>query len=165
MASTGKNLLLLDLGLALAFPTIIIPVLRGLQKDRYPNETIYMSAEAASWYGKWFLNTKHKKKIQIKFPNYFLIIRKCCLYCEANRKCPVWLGGRADWPEESHDTCESATHCGLDDTLLCKVDGGSVHGCHPARSWNRLYGGTSCYLCRRNMVTLSENFFKLYTDY
>lgn len=61
VASTGKNLLLLDLGLALAFPTIIIPVLRGLQKDRYPNETIYMSAEAASWYGKclFFFKTWH----------------------------------------------------------------------------------------------------------
>lgn len=32
LASSAKNLLLLDLGLAVAFPTIVIPALRGLKE-------------------------------------------------------------------------------------------------------------------------------------
>lgn len=51
LASTAKNLLLIDIGLAIAFPTIVIPVLRGLQSDRNPGETLHFTAEQASWYG------------------------------------------------------------------------------------------------------------------
>lgn len=47
----AKNLLLLDLGMAIAFPTIAIPVLRGLQPD--PNEVIHMTAEQSTWVGKY----------------------------------------------------------------------------------------------------------------
>jgi hypothetical protein len=32
LASTAKNLLLLDLGMAVSFPTIVIPALRGLKE-------------------------------------------------------------------------------------------------------------------------------------
>lgn len=32
LASSAKNLLLFDLGLAIAFPTIVIPALRGLKE-------------------------------------------------------------------------------------------------------------------------------------
>lgn len=52
LASTAKNLLLIDIGLAIAFPTIVIPALRGLQPNKYPNETIQFTAEQATWYGK-----------------------------------------------------------------------------------------------------------------
>lgn len=51
LASTAKNLLLIDIGLAIAFPTIVIPALRGMQPDKYPNETIHFTAEQAVWYG------------------------------------------------------------------------------------------------------------------
>lgn len=51
LASSAKNLLLIDLGLAVAFPTIVIPVLRGLQQERNPNEMLHFSAVEASWYG------------------------------------------------------------------------------------------------------------------
>ncbi len=51
MASSAKNLLLLDLGLAVAFPTIVIPALRGLQNEKNPNEFLEFSAVQASWYG------------------------------------------------------------------------------------------------------------------
>lgn len=51
LASSAKNLLLFDLGLSVAFPTIVIPVLRGLQTDRNPDETLLFTAVQASWYG------------------------------------------------------------------------------------------------------------------
>lgn len=52
LASTAKNMLLIDIGLAIAFPTIVIPVLRGLQADRSGGtETLHFTAEQASWYG------------------------------------------------------------------------------------------------------------------
>lgn len=51
IASTGKNLLLIDLGLAVAFPTIVIPALRGLQPDRNPNEALHFTVAQASWFG------------------------------------------------------------------------------------------------------------------
>uniref|UniRef100_U5EU35 Putative transmembrane transport n=1 Tax=Corethrella appendiculata TaxID=1370023 RepID=U5EU35_9DIPT len=50
LASTAKNLLLLDLGLAVAFPTIVIPVLTGL-KNRDENETLTFTPVQASWFG------------------------------------------------------------------------------------------------------------------
>ncbi|XP_037050613.1 facilitated trehalose transporter Tret1-like isoform X2 [Bradysia coprophila] len=51
LASSAKNLLLLDLGLAAAFPTIVIPALRGLQNEKNPDEFLQFSAVQASWYG------------------------------------------------------------------------------------------------------------------
>lgn len=52
LASTGKNLLLFNLGLAVAFPTILIPALRGLQPERYaPSDALHFSVAQASWFG------------------------------------------------------------------------------------------------------------------
>lgn len=52
IASTVKNFLLLDLGLSIAFPTIVIPALTGLNDQVNPNETIHMTAAQASWLGE-----------------------------------------------------------------------------------------------------------------
>lgn len=52
LACMAKNLLLLDLGMAIGFPTIVIPVLLGLQPDRNPGEVIEMSGWEATWVGK-----------------------------------------------------------------------------------------------------------------
>lgn len=51
IASTVKNFLLLDLGLSIAFPTIVIPALTGLNMEVNPNETIQISPAQASWLG------------------------------------------------------------------------------------------------------------------
>lgn len=51
LAVSAKNLLLFDLGLSVAFPTIVIPVLRGLQSERNPDETLSFTAAQATWYG------------------------------------------------------------------------------------------------------------------
>ncbi|XP_055542460.1 facilitated trehalose transporter Tret1-like [Wyeomyia smithii] len=50
LASTAKNFLLFDLGMAVAFPTIVIPALRGL-KNRAPDEFLYFTPAQASWFG------------------------------------------------------------------------------------------------------------------
>lgn len=52
LACMAINLLQFGLGLGVGFPTVLIPVLTGLQTDRYPSETIHFSAEQASWYGE-----------------------------------------------------------------------------------------------------------------
>lgn len=52
LASSAKNLIIIDFGMAIAFPTIVIPVLRGLQADRNPEEFLFLSDEQVSWYGK-----------------------------------------------------------------------------------------------------------------
>lgn len=51
IASTIKNFLIFDLGLALGFPTIVIPSLTGITKNADSPETIYFSHEQASWFG------------------------------------------------------------------------------------------------------------------
>lgn len=51
LACMPKNLLLIDLGLALGFSTIIIPVLRNMQPERNPDELLRFSAEQSSWFG------------------------------------------------------------------------------------------------------------------
>jgi hypothetical protein len=43
LASSAKNLLLFDLGLAVAFPTIVIPALRGL-KEHDNNDILSLTA-------------------------------------------------------------------------------------------------------------------------
>uniref|UniRef100_A0A182NQQ7 Major facilitator superfamily (MFS) profile domain-containing protein n=1 Tax=Anopheles dirus TaxID=7168 RepID=A0A182NQQ7_9DIPT len=50
LASTAKNFLLLDLGMAVAFPTIVIPALRGI-KNRAPDEFLHFTPQEASWFG------------------------------------------------------------------------------------------------------------------
>lgn len=44
LASSAKNLLLLDLGMAVSFPTIVIPALRGL-KEHDNNDILSFTAE------------------------------------------------------------------------------------------------------------------------
>lgn len=51
LASTAKNFLLLDLGMAVAFPTIVIPALRGL-KNYDTNESLSFTNAQASWFGE-----------------------------------------------------------------------------------------------------------------
>lgn len=51
MASTFKNILILDLGLSLAFPTIVIPALTGIDKIHNPNEYLMLTPSQASWLG------------------------------------------------------------------------------------------------------------------
>lgn len=52
IASTVKNFLLLDIGLSVAFPTIVIPALMGLNNAVNPNESVHLNAVQASWLGK-----------------------------------------------------------------------------------------------------------------
>lgn len=51
LASLVKNLLLLDLGLSGAFPTILIPALTGFANEHNVNEYLRMSPLEASWFG------------------------------------------------------------------------------------------------------------------
>lgn len=56
LASTAKNLLLLDLGMAVSFPTIVIPALRGL-KLHDSQDFLSFTDSQASWFGKRYLNS------------------------------------------------------------------------------------------------------------
>lgn len=51
LASTAKNLLLLDLGMAVSFPTIVIPALRGL-KAHDSGDFLSFTDSQASWFGE-----------------------------------------------------------------------------------------------------------------
>lgn len=51
LASTAKNLLLLDLGMAVSFPTIVIPALRGL-KAHDSADFLSLTDSQASWFGE-----------------------------------------------------------------------------------------------------------------
>ncbi|XP_055686788.1 facilitated trehalose transporter Tret1-like [Lutzomyia longipalpis] len=51
LASTAKNFLLLDLGLSVAFPTIVIPALRGTLENLDPTENLAITEVEASWLG------------------------------------------------------------------------------------------------------------------
>ncbi|XP_059619775.1 facilitated trehalose transporter Tret1-like [Phlebotomus argentipes] len=51
LASTAKNFLLLDLGLSVAFPTIVIPALRGTLNSVDATETLTLTEVEASWLG------------------------------------------------------------------------------------------------------------------
>lgn len=57
LASSAKNFLLLDLGMSIAFPTIVIPALRGL-KNRDANEFLMLTDVQASWFGKKMIQKK-----------------------------------------------------------------------------------------------------------
>jgi hypothetical protein len=46
LASTAKNMLLLDLGMTVSFPTIVIPQLRNT------DDPLALNDEQASWFGK-----------------------------------------------------------------------------------------------------------------
>lgn len=50
LASTAKNLLLLDLGMAVSIPTIVIPALRGLKA--HDKDFLSFTDVQASWFGK-----------------------------------------------------------------------------------------------------------------
>lgn len=61
LASTAKNFLLLDLGMAVSFPTIVIPALRGLKS--HDVDFLSFTDSQASWFGK----KKYKKIFLRKF--------------------------------------------------------------------------------------------------
>lgn len=51
LASSAKNLLLFDLGLSVAFPTIVIPALRRTIVDPAHAEPLFFTDSQASWFG------------------------------------------------------------------------------------------------------------------
>lgn len=53
LAGNAKNLLIWNIGLVLAFPTIVIPALTGLSKQLNPDETLQITGVQASWLGSF----------------------------------------------------------------------------------------------------------------
>lgn len=51
LASSAKNLLIVDLGLTMAFPSIVIPALTGISQSQNANEPLHMTPVQASWLG------------------------------------------------------------------------------------------------------------------
>lgn len=60
LASTAKNLLLLDLGMAVSFPTIVIPALRGL-KAHDNGDFLSFTDSQASWFGEKKINVANSQ--------------------------------------------------------------------------------------------------------
>lgn len=52
MASTANNLQILDFGLTMAVPAIVIAALTGMNDDMNANEYVRVTAMQASWLGK-----------------------------------------------------------------------------------------------------------------
>lgn len=55
VATSVKNLLILDLALALVIPGIIIPALTGIPNQHNLNEPLKLTPSQASWLGIYFL--------------------------------------------------------------------------------------------------------------
>lgn len=56
LASAAKNMLIMDLAMAISFPTIAIPPLRGNQ-HRDPEEILTLNDFQASWFGEFCFST------------------------------------------------------------------------------------------------------------
>lgn len=68
VASTVKNFLLLDLGLSIAFPSIIIAALTGRSNKYNQNELLSLTWDQASWLGRsWFYWNALKTSLLIRF--------------------------------------------------------------------------------------------------
>lgn len=57
LASSAKNLLIVDFGLSIAFATILIPALTGLNNALNPNETLTITPDQVTWLGMLKTNT------------------------------------------------------------------------------------------------------------
>lgn len=55
LACLAKNLLLINFGTAISFPTIVIPSLKGL-KLHDNNDVLTLTDEQASWFGRKFIS-------------------------------------------------------------------------------------------------------------
>lgn len=51
LASSVKNLIIVDFGLSMAYSTILIPALMGLNSNFNPDETISITPDQATWLG------------------------------------------------------------------------------------------------------------------
>lgn len=56
LASSAKNLLVFNFGLAITFPTILIPALSGLNTSLNPNETLTITPNESTWIGNYMIN-------------------------------------------------------------------------------------------------------------
>lgn len=54
LASSVKNIVIVEYGLSVAFSTILIPALTGLNPTLNPNESLSITPEQATWLGKQF---------------------------------------------------------------------------------------------------------------
>lgn len=54
LATSVKNLLLIEFGLQLAITSIVIPALTNIRNDHNLNETLLMTPIQSSWLGKFF---------------------------------------------------------------------------------------------------------------
>lgn len=52
LACIAKNLLIINMGLAMSIPTLVIPSLKGL-KAHDNSDILTLTDDQASWYGTW----------------------------------------------------------------------------------------------------------------
>lgn len=92
-----KNFLLLDLGLSIAIPTIIIPALTGLNPEANPNEQIHVTAVQASWLGTFDVFLLPKKN-QPMFSKKISLCSKSCVHLPTFGQRCIWVDYGTDWP-------------------------------------------------------------------
>lgn len=156
LACMAKNLLLFDLGMAIGFPTIVIPVLLGLQNDRNPDEVIHMEAWQATWVGKHSVSrTSTAMQTHAILTWYTLAITIGSQSAVSDRTAgqhELRLDYRAAGPQAIHDAGQFAAHLRLDDPVLCALEGARVCGRRAAWPRRWIAGRTGGGVRGRNQV-------------
>lgn len=140
-------MIMIGIGLAAAFPTVVIPVLRGLQNDRNPAEFLFLSDVEASWYGMFF-----------KYFDYFLpltsIHRKYRLHRSAIRQYDFGLVVRTDWTKKLDDPLQYSTYHSMGIAWICKFPANDLccRTVDGTRNW--YIGGTDYHVSWWNLVNI-----------
>lgn len=152
LASTAKNLLILDIGLSVAFPTIVIAALTGLNNSNNQNEFLSLTSVQSSWLGE--LHNKIHSHRTISLTIICRTNRQRWLYLRATGCIGIRMANRTIGTQTSH-ACREHTASDCMDYIVAGDDFvADIFGQNSVRPGHWADGGTDSNLRRRNCVSI-----------
>lgn len=158
-------MLILDFGLTLAIPSIVISALTGYSKDLNPNEYIHLTAEQASWLGNSFqainsiltasLACAANCNFAFQFDLIWLMIDRQHFVCgSTGGELIVRSVVRTTWPQAINVHCKCAACNRMANAVYGHDKRSDFFGIRPARSGHRFDGGANHYVLGGDLVSM-----------
>lgn len=161
LASSAKNLLIVDLGLTMAFPSIVIPALTGLNQSQNPGEWLHMTPVQASWLGKLILFSFESLSSFNGRVDGFQFLSKCFVHWTAGWQRFFWFANRAIGSATRNVVGQHSAHHRMGNAGHVSIVGGDLCGGRIARHRRWTHGSADFNLFKRDMVSADYGMIDL----
>lgn len=146
LACFAKNLLLVQMGFTLAFPTILIAALTGHNSELNPNETMQSTPSQSTWIGEYSFPLSFVS-INTRFSEYFI-------HMSTAREYIFRPNHRTDWTKVGNDNGKHSSGYCMASHVLCARLQLDFGGIRIARHQCGTHGSIRAHLHRWSVVSI-----------